>query len=228
MLPTPNLSHLKEADYEHIYEPAEDSFLLLDALEADREVLETLPACPLLVEIGPGSGVATAFVQSQLLSPVGRSCLSIAVDINPLACRATLETCQRNARLYPGKNSCVQHTDVVRGSLLDALYCARGIDILLFNPPYVPTMQAEINTDGMHLASTWAGGQDGMSVTQQLLPRLQHVLSVSGVFYLVAVARNKPADLIRDAASIGCEACMILERRAGREKLCVLRYRRLR
>ncbi len=51
MIPTPDLTHLKRADYDRVYEPAEDTFALLDALEGDAERLRTSKP-RLCVEIG--------------------------------------------------------------------------------------------------------------------------------------------------------------------------------
>ena len=64
MLPTPDTSHVS---YDQIYEPAEDSYLLLDTLSSASETtflrshFRTGPA-PLVVEVGTGSGVVLAFV----------------------------------------------------------------------------------------------------------------------------------------------------------------------
>lgn len=95
MIPTPDISHLKAKDYEHIYEPAEDTFALLDALEQEAEELKS--ANPkICLEIGSGylcawlqllneryrsgSGCVSAFVASIL----GRSCCMLPCM---LACR---------------------------------------------------------------------------------------------------------------------------------------------
>ena len=61
MFPTPRLAHLTSEDYDRVYEPAEDTFLLMDALEKDKELLaRTRPA--ICVEVGSGSGAVLTFL----------------------------------------------------------------------------------------------------------------------------------------------------------------------
>jgi release factor glutamine methyltransferase len=45
------------------------------------------------------------------------------------------------------------------------------VDVLLFNPPYVPTVSAEWQSaqSGKTLEGAWAGGADGMQLTNELL-----------------------------------------------------------
>ena len=54
------------------------------------------------------------------------------------------------------------------------------MDLLLFNPPYVPTESYEVDDAqaGRNIAGSWAGGADGMEVTNQVLEIVEVRLSV--------------------------------------------------
>jgi tRNA1(Val) A37 N6-methylase TrmN6 len=90
----PSLDHLTMEDYECVYEPSDDTFLLCDALENDREEMtESRPQ--IVMEVGCGSGCVITFL-SMLLKEQGISALSIATDINPKAAAVTLRTAAAN------------------------------------------------------------------------------------------------------------------------------------
>ncbi|KAI0724216.1 S-adenosyl-L-methionine-dependent methyltransferase [Cerioporus squamosus] len=217
MIPTPDLSHLKRADYEHVYEPAEDTFILLDALEEDANELRELQPRTCL-EIGSGSGCVTAFLGSILGAS---SSLYLTTDINPHACGSTKATgVQNKVPIEPVQAS-------LAGPLRKRL--RHSVDILLFNPPYVPTDSDEVDNAQQHadIAGAWAGGRDGMALTDILLEQVEDLLSRIGRFYLVAVKQNDIRDICRRMLEQhGLQGKVALQRRAGREHLFVLRFQR--
>ncbi|KAL0950755.1 hypothetical protein HGRIS_007523 [Hohenbuehelia grisea] len=214
-LPTPDLSHLTRADYEHVYEPAEDTFLLLDALEKDAQELRQLKP-QVCLEIGSGSGCVSSFLGALLPSS---SALYLCTDINQHACRCTKATGSQNkVTLEP-----------IIASLASPLQhrLANQIDILVFNPPYVPTTSDEADaaqvTSG--ISGAWAGGKSGMELTNILLSSVPKLLSPGGRFYLVGVVQNGVEEIRqRMRQAHGLDSEIVLERRAGRERLWVVKF----
>ncbi|XP_052529913.1 methyltransferase N6AMT1 isoform X2 [Tympanuchus pallidicinctus] len=104
-VPTPRYEHMgPRGPYRDVYEPAEDTFLLLDALERDAAQLRQA-GIDVCLEIGSGSGVVSTF----LASIIGASALYLCTDINPMAAYCTLETAQlNNVHLQPVITDLVQ------------------------------------------------------------------------------------------------------------------------
>ncbi|KAG6003420.1 hypothetical protein E4U21_002053 [Claviceps maximensis] len=245
MLPTPDTSHVP---YSRVYEPAEDSFLLLDTLssESERTFLQARfppqsPA-PLVVELGTGSGIVLAFATAHAQSIFGtRHVLTAGVDMNAFACRATVATV--------GK-ACREHGDDSHGMYLGSCMGDLGtpwrdsvIDVLVFNPPYVPTPEMPVRPkafdeeertgetswdgDSYLLGLAYAGGRDGMETTERLLDMLPGMLARRGCAYLLLCAQNRPDDVRARIRKFGrewrAETVGSSGKTAGWEKLQVLR-----
>ncbi|CAL8307981.1 unnamed protein product [Merluccius merluccius] len=204
-------SHAGRGRFEEVYEPSEDSFLFIDALEQDAEELRKLSPA-VCVEVGSGSGVISAF----LASVVGSSALYLCTDVNSAAasCTDTTASCN-NVSLQP------VITDLVQ-CLLPRL-CGK-VDVLLFNPPYVVTPSEEVGSSSIEAA--WAGGRRGREVIDRFLPMVTHLLSDQGLFYLVTIAENCPEEIIRLLGEAGLTGGPCLARRARNERLSVLRFHR--
>ncbi|KAL1901845.1 S-adenosylmethionine-dependent methyltransferase [Sporothrix stenoceras] len=220
MLPTPDTSHVP---YSRVYEPAEDSFLMIDtlALPAEASFLQArFPGAsppPLVVEIGVGSGVVLAFVTAQAGHLFGESRpLALAVDVNTFALEATKETVRRAVK-EETESTDASSTDAqrreddvlptgtfvggLRADLVSALRPGQ-VDVLLFNPPYVPTptlpqnestdVKDDFARDSHLLELAYAGGHDGMETTDRLLEALPEVLSERGCAYILLCAQNRP------------------------------------
>lgn len=252
MLPTPDTSHVS---FDTIYEPSEDSYLFLDTLSSPSESawLSTRfqnpsSSTPLVVEAGTGSGVVLAFVAAQAQAIFGRSDIfTLGTDVNRSACLATRETvCTALSAPQDSKPSLA----TVHASSLTADLCSPlrpgTVDVLLFNPPYVPTedlprlptaaendpaaasalsRSAKFDNDSYFLSLTYAGGADGMETTDRLLDAIPGVLAARGVAYVLLCKQNRPEEVkerIRrwgwNAETVGSSGMQ-----AGWEKLVIVR-----
>ena len=261
MLPTPSTSHIS---FDRIYEPAEDSFLLLDTLSSNDEVSflhERFSAtaeydkdsrAPLVVEVGVGSGVVLAFVAANAETILGRSDVFVlGTDLNTFSCKAAVETVGKALEDTNGDaKSRLPSKATSLGSVIANLAGPiRGseTDILIFNPPYVPTeatpdLETTVQVSGESLshfekdshllALSYAGGKEGMEVTNRLLAALPEILHRKyGVAYILLCAQNKPEkvkDVIRSwGSSWAVKAVGTSGKSAGWEKLQVLRIWRV-
>ncbi|MBN3284932.1 HEMK2 methyltransferase, partial [Polyodon spathula] len=209
MFPTPLYAHTGRGAFAKVYDPAEDTFLLMDALEQDAELL--LQRDPsVCLEVGSGSGVVSAFAASF----IGPKAAYFCTDINPLAAACTTETARCNeVSVQP------VITDLV-SALLPRLL--EKVDILLFNPPYVVTPSEEVGSCGIE--ASWAGGRRGREVMDRLFPLVPQLLSNQGLFYLVTVQENNPEEIISLLGKAGLKGIRALSRQAGRETLSILRF----
>ncbi|EFO26376.1 methylase [Loa loa] len=205
MHPTP-LYRITDEQKESVYEPAEDTFLLLDALEEDKEALEQLEP-NVVVEIGSGSGIVSVFCQQLLRVPV----FTLTTDMNFKALQCTRTTAQLN-------NVSVEAVQCDLLSALNHRLCGL-VDVLLFNPPYVPTEQ-EATSDSVRC---WAGGPTGRGAIDRLFAQLPEILAPGGFFFVVALHSNDIARMLAFNQSI-FSSKILLERRCGIEHLFVLKF----
>ena len=137
-------------DVSRVYEPADDTFLMLDALAAE---VHTMPR-GIALEIGSGSGCLSIglALASKLGDDSASASLHLAVDLSPDANAATAANAATNGVTL----------HVVQMDLAAALRSGL-IDVLIFNPPYVPTSTEEAleGQQQRDISAAWAGGPRG-------------------------------------------------------------------
>lgn len=215
----PDLDHLTSEDFQHVYEPASDTFLLIDALQYElrsglfRDRLEPVIA----LELGCGTAVPSIFLRrhwqdTKYLRP---TLLSFATDVNPRA----LQVAQSTANVSDPETHFFEFVQCdLASSLLRGLH--RSVSILMFNPPYVTTPDEEVG--GTDIEASWAGGKDGRRVIDRAISQIEHVLErPCGVAYLVTVDDNNPSELAQRFQQLGLKMSPLLRRKAFNERLTI-------
>ncbi|XP_057846189.2 uncharacterized protein LOC131055884 isoform X1 [Cryptomeria japonica] len=197
--------------HSEVYEPCDDSFALVDALLADRVHLEEAQPS-LCLELGCGSGYVITSLALMLGQETGIQYL--ATDISSAATEVTHKTLAAHG----------VHADVILADLASGLdkRLAGIVDVLVVNPPYVPTSEEEVGGDGVTAA--WAGGENGRTVIDRILALADILLSSKGWFYLVTLTANNPSEICLIMKQKGFASRIIVQRSTEEESLHVLKF----
>ena len=239
----PNLSHLKLRDYELVYEPSDDTYLLIDAIGYDMDMMKEnkdtkqsndskgMKRSQITLEIGCGTGVPGIYLNMRLRDMRNDqgdrtnanitsqpNLVHYVTDINSEAIRIAKLTAEKNG--IPPSNFHAIQCDLA-SDILDHL--TNKVDVLIFNPPYVPTPNEEVGSSGIE--ASWAGGTNGRVVLDRALPQIAQLLAFPhGVAYIVVVDDNYPeqiAKLMDEMYDI--RVIPYLRRRARNEFLTILK-----
>ncbi len=177
-----------------VYEPAEDSYLLLES------VLKENVKGKKALEVGSGCGLIA--VELAL-----RGADVTAVDVNPVAVENTLiNAVKHGVRVIAFESNLFEK---VRGKY----------DLIVFNPPYVPT---EKNEKKDLLSLSWDGGVDGSAVIRKFLSKFKGFLAGNGKCFLLVSSKNNIKESLEEKGwrEVGSKNLFF-------EKLFVMKYEKI-
>ena len=158
----PKKVHFKDHVFlvdKHVYEPAEDSFLLAEKMTVTED--------DAVLDMGTGCGIL-AVLAAEKAKRV------LAVDINPYA----IECAIKNAEM----NGARQRIGFRNVDLFHPIKPNESFSLILFNAPYLPS---EPDEERSWIGKAWAGGPNGRKVIDRFVMDAPNFLAAGGKIQLV-------------------------------------------
>lgn len=224
-----------EQDFQNVYEPAEDTFLLIDSLKLEifnnqifsKENDQNFKS----VEVGCGNGLVSCCFLNELTKFFENSQLNLThflIDINPDALKLTkkiLETCEIDEFSKRIKKSNIK-LEFLNSNIFSTCQDQK-FDLIFFNPPYVTTDQEELERAKREkdIYASWAGGDNGSQIIFEFIEGLGEVLKENTILYMLLSQENEYNKIFRVLEEkYGFAPECLLRRTAVNENLAVFKF----
>jgi release factor glutamine methyltransferase len=147
-----------------VYEPAEDTFLLIESISAKKDES--------VLEIGTGCGLIA-------LECANTGSNVVCTDINPFAVNLTKKNYSINKNLIKG------NFEVRKGDMFKPIKENEVFDKIIFNPPYLPTKKGELIGGSGWFDLATNGGIDGVKYTKMFIDKIDIFLKEKGNAYFI-------------------------------------------
>lgn len=207
-MPTLNFKEYSLDIPARVYLPSDDTDLLLEVIE--EKITKANKNYKKAIEIGSGN----AFLSLAIYGNVKEL---YSTDINPIVIDYLLNVKERYN---------LEKMKVVYSNLFDSIDETEKFDLIIFNPPYVPTEELSEDEDldeinGYDLAVN--GGIEGREIIDKFIEQLPNHLLEKGECYLLISSLNNPIEIIENLKHKKLNAEIIGSKKLFFEELFVLK-----
>jgi len=185
-----------------VYEPAEDTFQILEAIKIQKD--------DGVLELGAGCGLIS-------LSCASQGAKVVCTDINPHATSLIRRNYQINRPLVKGS------IDVRNGDMFSVIRSDERFDIIIFNPPYLPTRAEDRVGDTGWFDVATDGGANGLVITKRFLKGLSKHLAKNGCAYTVFSSLSDRTKFEKYISGEGLTSDIVSSRVYGDEQIDIYR-----
>ena len=176
-------------DFENVYPPSEDTYLIIDYFK--RTLSQThfdglhLSKLKNILDLGTGTGIIAIFFQLKKFQNINFNANIVASDIleEAIICAKENETL----------NKIQNKIQFIRSDMFKSFpeSLRHTFNIMVFNPPYLPSSQIINDDNRKNIDLSWNGGFTGFDVLISFLKKAKNYLNLENKHYIYFVSSSR-------------------------------------